>query len=366
MKKIVVLFVVCCVFISCKGNEDKFYGDVSKVLGLSWGTDYTKAKEILVKNGYKIKDEKDNTDNNEAFQKNGLISSFSVIDFIPATFSEEGYEDNWNYNGKCHIDNSNVDETENSDTTITDNGFTFNFSPYDWELGIQYIYKLIFHSNKLASAKITIRSQIFNLNEIKSDVPEKLLNEIKNKLIKKYGSSYIELRKYESLDFYELIWEKNNFSINCSVQDSNSKENYVFQTITLYYKNEKFYNDKLLKRYKTIEDTWISERVETERNEFNQIGENLLFMSTDYFIYKFYFNDNQMILEKYDHNLFDFSSNNNDKLLSTEGPYPYKINKNKIVVTDEKGNIKEYEYNLNKETLTVTIDNQEVILHRFP
>jgi len=260
-----------------------------------------------------IEKEETNIDDNDSFQKYGLISTI--------------YIDEFDFNNE--------------------------------ETAIWVKYELIFYSNKFACGKVFINTY----------PPGPFWG--KEESIKKQIEKHGEPKKKEYNDTL-IIWEKNKLNIELQLSPDYDYPDYL-TSFSLTYKNYNFYNAKTLNVYKSLEDTWISGLVSSERNDLQDITKDdeykVMFFSTDFYMYKISLKNKKMTLEKYNRGLSDAFKqgiSDNDENLSIEGPYPYKINKNKIVVTDDKGNIKEYEYSLNKENLTVTIDNIEVTLHRFP
>jgi len=307
MKKIISCLILCFLFTSCNVND-------SGILGLPWGIEYSKAKEIISKKGLEIDEEETNLSEDEIYQKYGLISSFTVYSV------------------------SSIDETSFFST-----------------------YKIIFHSNKFAGADISIG---YISNEDEDDLsPEIIVNNIKADIIKKHGNP-----KEETENNIKCIkWEKNGIYIELYYFLYG-----VFNSYKLTYNNENYYNKKILTRYRTLEDTWISEGIPTKKDlisEENKVSDGFWAMSFDdyYLVYKIIINNGKIIFEKGNQSLLTpKKEKNNLDILSSEGPYPYTISNNKIIVTDESGNKKEYEYILNKNILKLVIDNKEITFTRFP
>jgi hypothetical protein len=98
----------------------------------------------------------------------------------------------------------------------------------------------------------------------------------------------------------------------------------------VYYDNENYYNKEILDRYKTIEDTWEISRYPKE--------------------YRTTISKDQIIYETYER----------DKLITTDGPYPYIISGNKITVVDKNGNAMEMLYVFDRNTLKLMMDGNEI------
>jgi hypothetical protein len=181
------------------------------------------------------------------------------------------------------------------------------------------MYSIVFHSNKFAGGFIRLEytdAQTLKLRTL----------ELKDKLIKEYGVPRNETD-------YSIYWEKDNLFVTLFSMDLSSINSY---SISLNYQNENYYNKEILKRYETIEDTW---RISLYPKEYRVILSN-----------------GQMTNETYER----------DKLIETEGPNPYIISGNRITVVDKNGKAVVMEYILNRNTLKITMDGDEMEFSRVP
>ena len=272
-------------FISCNGND-------SGILGLPWGIDYSKAKEIVSKKEIEIKEERTNLSEDEVYQKYGLISSFDV-------------------------------------TFMDDDSFLC-------------FYTIIFHSNKFAGADIRL-GYIPNVDE---DVlsPDILINKIKANIIKKYGNP-----KEETTD--AIKWEKNGLYIDLIFRGFNfltltyNNENYYNKKILTRYK---MIEDTWLSENLTPEKNTISDATKTSGGFW--VG------TFDYPVYKITINKDKIIFETYNKNIYDPSVNellsseepkpyiiSNNKIVVTDESgnkieYEYTLNKNvlKMIINNKE------------------------------
>ncbi|ULQ60687.1 hypothetical protein K7I13_05285 [Brucepastera parasyntrophica] len=176
MKTFIWTFLLCLFCISCSG------GTKSDILGLPYGIEYSKAKEIIIKTGLEIKEENSNQNDSEDLKKYGLRSSFSV------------------------------DSKYGSDDAK---------------------YTLSFHSNKLVGGLIRIDYPDTQKLERKSI-------EIKNKLIREFGNPKNEtnsMSAWEKNNLFIFLASMDLSSIDTYYNILNyQNENYYNQEILARYK----------------------------------------------------------------------------------------------------------------------------------
>jgi hypothetical protein len=170
-------------------------------------------------------------------------------------------------------------------------------------------YIIEFHSNKFVGG--TIHSSI-------TDVQKNKLRtlKLKDKLIKKYGTPKEETS-------YNTYWENDNILVDLFSLDS---------FYTLRYQNENFYNKEILERYKTVVGMW-STRYPKE--------------------YRIILLSNGITTGIYEH----------DKFVET-GENPYIISGNRIIVVDKDGTVVVMEYILNRDTLKIIMNGNEMLFSR--
>jgi hypothetical protein len=180
-------------------------------------------------------------------------------------------------------------------------------------------YNLEFHSSRFAA---------YNVNIYYTDAQTTKLNfiELKNKLTSKYGNSIRETDSFAD-------WEKNNLFISLFPL-------YLFTTNTGYImltcQNENYFNKEILERYKTIEDMWSASLYPKE--------------------IRLIFSNGKITSQTYER----------DKLIGTEGPDPYIISGNKITILGKYGDTVEMQYILDRNTLKIIIDGDEMEFFRVP
>jgi hypothetical protein len=174
------------------------------------------------------------------------------------------------------------------------------------------IYFIEFHSNKFVGGTIRGRVPAAPKNKLRTLA-------LKDKLTKEYGTPKEETH-------YTTHWEKDNLFVELFQLD-------FFYTLS--YQNGNYYNKEILERYKTVEGTWITSRY-----------------SEEYMI--IILSNGQMTT----------GTKDKDKLVET-GPTPYVISGNRIIVVDKDGMAVVMEYILNRNTLKMMMDGNEMEFSRF-
>ena len=236
-------------------------------------------------------------------------------------------------------EDSNKDDIENYEKHGLISWFSVNdkFGGYDTE------YILIFHNNKFAEASLFIEYPDVQIQKLR-------LIELINEINVKYGTP-----KEESDFFTE--WEKDNIFV--SIMNFSSSN-----AISLDYKNENYYNKKILNRYKIIEDTWRTTYLRSYENIWKKLT-NINYSWSGIHECKVIISESHITFETYERDRsVTFDDVNAYKLVDIKGPNPYIITGNKITIVDEFGKTVEVQYTLNRNTLIVNIAEDEMEFSR--